>query len=99
MTNLFRDAPAGPPYVDHERLSEVRSDAQIIGEFLEWLTGGETDYVIARYERSDPWYQPLVPVSGGFEAVLAEYFDISLAGLEQEKRDMLAALRAANSAK
>jgi hypothetical protein len=71
-----------------DKLLAVKERSQAIGEFLEWLTG-EKGVVLAT------WFPPGRLESGGYriEKLLAEFFEIDLDKVEQEKRVMLEELR------
>lgn len=69
-------------YPEHEKLAAVKDAAQAIGEFLEF--GG---YTLCRWEPDMGDYP--VPVGLPITRVLADYFDIDLSKIEQEKRAML----------
>jgi hypothetical protein len=78
-------------YPEHDKLEAVKDQSQAIGEFLEngrW-TLCEWDDRTGRF-----W-----SIRGDVNRVLAEYFEIDLDKLEAEKRQMLDAMRAANSAR
>lgn len=78
-------------YPEHEKLKLVADKSQAIGEFLEWAEG--RGIVLASWCREDS--ELLHPFPGRKIGLLAEFFEIDEAGLEQEKRAMLQALRAA----
>lgn len=76
-------------YPEHEKLKEVQDQSQVIGEFLEWLNY-ERKYSLCENEiRYDSW----LPVSENHQELLAQYFNINLDKLEQEKRQMLESLK------
>lgn len=90
-------------YPEHEKLQAVKDKSQAIGEFLEWLQDTK-HYVIAQWEQVDPDTEPgessgadegLFSASINIEKLLAEYFHIDLAKLEQEKQAMLDKVRIA----
>lgn len=73
-----------------EKLIDVSSESQVIGEFLDTCgyflceqTGGEV--------------RPFMPVSLSIEELLAEYFGIDLKKLEDEKRALLEQLHSNHS--
>jgi hypothetical protein len=90
------DALASPfgedEYPEHQKMMDCRDDAFIIGAFLE-----DGPYMLGEYlsfERGGfPPREEFVPVSKGIQAVLAEYFEIDLDVIEQEKRAMLEKIR------
>lgn len=80
---------AAVSYPEHEKLQAIQRQSQAIGEFLEWLPTSRRGLVIARQAaESDRWYPAFVPIV----ELLAEYFGIDLAAMENEKRSMLASL-------
>ena len=76
-------------YSEHNKQAKVLDAAQTIGEFLDY-----SGYVLAQYKEIEGFRDPqLVPVTTSISRVLAEYFDIDLNKIEQEKRQMLESLR------
>ena len=67
---------------------KVKDRSQQIGEFLEWLTGQGVELCVYHDERG---YEPVRETT---EQLLAEYFDIDLAKVEQEKRAIMKTVRA-----
>lgn len=80
-------------YPEHDKLSAIRDQSQSIGQFLDWLLNEQGRY-IASYDRRD---EVLEADYRSIEDWLARYFDIDRDKLEEEKRDMLDKMRAANS--
>lgn len=79
-------------YPEHDKLAAVRDAADAVGEFLEAMQ--ERGYVLAEWVRYDDYHDVvLAPVTKGIDTLLAEHFEIDLATLEKEKRDMLRAIR------
>jgi hypothetical protein len=73
-------------YPECDKLLKVRDRSQAIGEFMEWLKA-EKGVELAHYPETKPdelwpWHQPM-------EKLLAEFFDIDLNKVEQERRSML----------
>lgn len=77
-------------YPENERLKAVSDKSHAIGEFLEWLGG--KDIVLAEYAGEG---DRLYPTNRPIEGMLAEFFDIDLKKVEEEKREMLEEIRAA----
>lgn len=92
-------------YPEHEKLKKVKDKAEAIGEFIDG-----SGYTLCKVMYSAPFngpgglsYEPTrndqsghyVAEGKSIERILAEWFDIDYAKLEQEKRQMLADLRAA----
>jgi hypothetical protein len=84
-------APDDPVVLpEHAKLAAVQETSQALGEFMDWFHG--RGWVLAYHpdERSDL----LVPVRRAIPDVLAEYLDVDRDRLEDEKRLILARLRA-----
>jgi len=64
----------------------IKDKSQIIGEFLEWLK--TNDMYVEAFGEDDS--------APGTERLLANYFNIDLEKVEQEKREILKELRAVN---
>ena len=78
-------------YPEHEKLRAVQSESQSIGEFIEWLKWNKK-IVFAKWdEKTD--LDILRVVSLPTNDILAEYFEIDLNKLEQEKQAMLEEFR------
>lgn len=87
-------------YPECEKMSKVTEKSQSIGEFLEWLSE-EKKVVIGSYQEFEsPWdkegctRKEFAPFRYDTEKLLAEFFGIDLKKVEQEKRAMLAEIRA-----
>lgn len=83
-----------------EKLQAVQGESQRIGEFLDWLQG-ERKLVIAQWQKrnldpSDDWDE-LVPAGMTINGLLAEFFEIDLDKIEEEKLALLNELRRANA--
>jgi hypothetical protein len=97
-----------PTTPELDKLKKVQETSQRIGEFLEWLQSVK-HYVIAEWNHSDEdesdWIktpreadadeqlQPVTLGSYGIEGLLAEYFNIDLKKVEQEKEAILTRFR------
>lgn len=77
-------------YPEHDRMAEVRERSQVIGEFLDFIP-----YRLCEINNESWSFPQWVPVGRSVNAILADYFGIDLNRVEQEKRAMLADLRAA----
>ena len=75
-------------YPEHEKLKEIQEQYQICGEFLEWLNE-EFEILSTGGGELDEYY----PCHLSREKLLAQFFNIDLDKLEQEKRKMLDELR------
>lgn len=94
-------------YPEHAKLKRVQDQSQVIGDFIEWLN--RNNYSIAIPHRHSPECRDQSAMLESFgcgysagelqeiyettEQLLAKYFQVDLAALEREKRDMLQALR------
>ena len=74
-----------PRYPEHEKVKQIADSSQAVGEFLEC-----SEYVLCVHDEERDRYSP-VPMS--VEEILAEFFDIDLAAVEREKREMLSNIR------
>jgi hypothetical protein len=81
-TTTTPDAP------ECERMVAVAPESQKIGEFLDWL--GAQGIHLAAWDEDD---DRLHPHGESFERLLARYFEIDLAKVEQERRAILASLQ------
>lgn len=92
-------------YPEHDKLRAVKDQSQACGEFLDWLLGPQ-NYTIGEYHRhTEDCYDDgdlictsstefLFPVAlPPTTKLLAKFFGIDEAKLEEEKRKMLAELR------
>lgn len=75
-------------YPEHDKLNAVKDQSQAIGEFLDWLRD-EKGIMLARFGEGGDLY----PYPRSTQDMLAEFFDIDLAEIEKEKRDMLEKIR------
>lgn len=78
-------------YPEHERLKKISDISQQVGYFIEWLNG---EFTIAKWKQRRG-VDVLVPAHKTTNEWLADYFDIDLDKIEEEKRQMLAELRTA----
>lgn len=82
-------------YPEHEKLKNIQEQSQWLGEFMEWV---QTQRMfLARYGESDESYPLMVHKS--ITTLLAEYFNIDLIKIENEKRDMIEDCRSLNKSK
>ena len=72
-------------YPEHAKLQAVVNQSQAIGEFI-----ANSGYVLAEWDRTGRY---LLPVSKSTTEVLAEYFDINMDRLYDEKDLMLVQFR------
>jgi hypothetical protein len=74
-----------------DKMEAVQEQSQTIGEFLEWLNGKGIS--LCKLGTAD-WEQNFhFPIHDSTEKLLAEYFDIDLNKVEQEKQVLLAEWR------
>jgi len=79
-------------YPEHEKLAKIKDRSQTIGEFVDWLQN-EKSYILASWNE-DRHAPRLYPAHVSTERLLAQYFDIDLVIVEQERRSMLKEMRA-----
>ena len=94
-------------YPEHEKLSKIVDKSQSIGEFLEWLRFSKGIHLaswltievaaVPEYNWAAYHYDDLAYHGETTTDLLAEFFDIDQDKLEQEKRQMLDEIRAANA--
>lgn len=79
-------------YPEHEKQRAIVDKSQAIGEFLEWLPS--TGIVFGKWdaEGRDRMWATRIDI----EKLLAEYFEIDLEKIEEEKRQMIDEMRAAS---
>ncbi len=81
-------------YPEHEKLTAIQEKSQLLGEFLEWARSNGYDFCqMTTQEEGSPWerveYQPY---RKSVDQILAEFYEIDLRKLEEEKREILASL-------
>ena len=80
-------------YPEHDKQSAIIEDARTIDEFIEWL--GSRGMFIAEHQKLDGFRDPiLVPIPQAHQQVVMDFYGIDGAKLEDERRAMLASLRA-----
>jgi hypothetical protein len=79
-------------YPEHKKLNISTHKSQVIGEFLDWQRTK-----CRRLCFFDLTYDGYRPVNNTIEEILAEYFEIDLVKLEQEKKLILEKLRNQNA--
>jgi hypothetical protein len=84
-----------PKYPEHEKLRAVKHLTQNIHDFLEWLET-EKNIGMGEFEADDDEHVgDFYPISARIEDLIAEFFEIDLKVLENEKRAMLDEFREA----
>lgn len=78
-------------YPEHDKLHAIKDQSQKLGEFIEWLHGQGMEICFCEhYDNSNHEYFPIYKT---IEQLLANYFEIDLNKLEEEKRSMIEQLR------
>lgn len=72
-------------YPEHDKLKAISEESQTIGAFLD-----NSEYHICEY---DERHGRFFPAPKSITQILADYFDIDLNKIEEEKRQMLESLR------
>ena len=80
-------------FPENEKIKAVKEKSQAIGEFLEWLEEKKIHLVTLKGEHG---YNPVYTST---ENLLAEFFNIDLDKVEEEKLQMLEELRKLNMEK
>lgn len=76
-------------YPEHDKLHAIQEESQAIGNFLD-----NGPYTLCVY---DDFQRRFRPVDKSIQQVLADWYDIDLNRLEEEKQAMLEAMREANA--
>jgi hypothetical protein len=76
--------PSQHEYPEHEKMRAVKEESQRLGEFLDWALNTRKPSI-------------RIPKFNGIEALLAEYFEIDLKKVSEEKDQMVEELRRANA--
>ena len=86
-------------YPEHEKLKEIQENSQACANFLDWLQN-DKGVVLGKYKTIKDWderdTERLLPTHVNIQNLLAEYFEIDQAKLEQEKRAILDEIRKNN---
>ena len=80
-------------YPEHEKLRKIRDKSQAIGEFLDNLTTQGFYLCTLHKGRGFGPGGEFFPVTTPVQEILADYFEIDLNKLEDEKRALLAECR------
>lgn len=81
-------------YPEHEKLHAVKDKSQAIGEFIHWLAETHDAHVITyECDYDGRWERRRGAEGRWMRERLAEFFNIDLAKIEDEKDAMLAELR------
>lgn len=76
-------------YLEHEKLQAVKNPLQEIGQFLEWLRGEENMFLGKEVDPCEECDRYIEEERFNIESLLAQYFEIDLEVIEQEKQQML----------
>jgi hypothetical protein len=71
-------------YPEHEKLKKISDKSQTVGDFLEWLNSQGIYLMTLEASMHDEWTAP----QKSRVTLLAEFFEIDQAKLEEEKRVM-----------
>lgn len=88
----MRKAPECP---ECDKMIAVKDKSQVIGGFLEWLQGERGLFICALTEQESGWGEFMREYTST-EQLLAEFFEIDLGKVEQEKRATLEFMREQN---
>jgi len=77
-------------YPEHIKLKAISQFSQKIGEFVDWLS--ESQIQLCEPDKYDDY----TPVRTSIQKLLADFFEIDLNRIEEEKQQMLEELRALN---
>jgi len=91
-------------YPEHEKLTAIKANSQLLGEFLDWLHNSEGVWFFRQVPTSDTVRQSGYGFDGTsvptwlqdrrtVEELLAAFYEIDLLKLEEEKRVMLEKIR------
>lgn len=76
-------------YPEHEKLKSVKRESEIVQSFIDWLFD-ETNMLICEFDQDGDWYEGRYPqVRLTREQIMAQYFDIDLQKLSEEKDAIL----------
>jgi len=81
-------------FPEHDKLHRIKDKSQAVGEFIEWMRGRGIEFCLYDEEEDE-----LVPFQDSIEKILASYFGIDPAKLEEEKRQMIRMCQEATSEK
>lgn len=85
-------------YPEHDKLKAISDQSQAQGAFLDWLQS-EKGYDLCGHEELDDYEAGWFPVRESIQKLLAEYHEIDLNRLEEEKLAMLEACHTLHEAK
>lgn len=83
-------------YSECEKFHAVHDESQKLGDFLVWL---KSKYILYTFipkrdlDDEDGYSEGLYPDHRSIESILAEYFDIDMDKVEEERRQILESFR------
>ena len=75
-----------------DRIAKVHDQSEIIGQFLEWLQDA-SHYAIGEWISERNVQDSFVPAHPDINRLLAEYYDIDLDKVDQERKQILDEIR------
>jgi hypothetical protein len=79
-------------YPEHEKLAKVKDLSQQLGAFIEWAEG--QGIVFAKWGKDEDDEDQLFPEHRPINQWLADFYDVDLNKIDDEKRQMLEEIRA-----
>lgn len=79
-------------YPECEKLSEHHAQMEIIREFLEWASENGMEFGRWEPRLTGQVYDNFSPVNQSVDQYLAQYFEIDMAKVDEERRAMLASI-------
>ncbi len=77
-------------YPEHEKLKSIKGLSQELGSFIEWAKG--KGWTLRKWHEEDD-YTGYISVGKSIQEMLAEFYNIDLVKLEEEKEDLLKQIR------
>ena len=81
-----------PQYPECEKLAGVSPQSNVVGEFLDWLSH-KKEYTICGFYSEEPDEGEYHPIDLNIEQLLAEFFEVDLNKVEEERRQILDDIR------
>lgn len=96
--NMRHKGAIDVPHPECDKALAVKGECQVIGNFLEWAEGQGLEFgKFVPVGRHNDRETEFVPANQKIDKLLAEYFQIDEAKMEQEKRALLDELRRRNN--
>lgn len=83
-----------PDYPECEKLKKVSIEHSNIMEFLDWLDEEKSIRLCECDQSSTSSFSAYAPITTSKEKLLAEYFNLDLKKIEEERRAMIEEIRA-----